>query len=245
MIAEQIKKLRELLATGPHKAVEIHGVEMPHPTLPLTQRVVHEEVCEMPGATAFIRAIHELLPAVLDEAVRAVEQEKQTAATLDGFVGDLEKARNAQVPTEILCPECGKLHVDQDEWATTRLHRKHLCHGCGHIWQPYVVTTTGVDFHVDCHAQQDRLHDEANQLRAETTWLRSAWETEIEENKKLTTRRDELLAMVANLSQSVPLDSEVAEALNQRGTLLAEVGTLKARIAELESMLPAQPGAVR
>jgi predicted nuclease with TOPRIM domain len=177
------------------------------------------------------------------------EQEKQTAMTLDGFVGDLEKAHNAQVPTEILCPECGKLHVDQDEWATTRLHRKHLCHGCGHVWQPYVVTTTGVDFHVGC---QERIA----RAEADVTWIRSAWQTEIEENKKLGkelhealtenaqlhTRRDELLAMVAQLSQTVPLDSEVAEALNQRGALLAEVGTLKARIAELESMLPAQPG---
>jgi hypothetical protein len=47
-------------------------------------------------------------------------------------------------------------------------------------------------------------------------------------------RRDELLAMVAKLSQTVPLESEVAEALNQRGALLAEIGTLKATIAEHE-----------
>ncbi len=53
----------------------------------------------------------------------------------------------------------------------------------------------------------------------------------------LITRRDELLALVAKLSQTVPLESEVAEALNQRGTLLAEVGTLKARVAELEHEL--------
>jgi len=151
---------------------------------------------------------------------------------------DLEQARNAQVPTEIRCPQCNLLHVDQDEWATTRLHRKHLCHGCGNIWQPYPVTTTGCDFHDACRV-------ESTQLRADTNWLRAAWETEIEENKKLTVRRDELLAMVAKLSQTVPLDSEVAEALTQRGTLLAEVGTLKARVVELESMLAAQPGTAR
>jgi len=208
--AEQIKKLRELLATGPHKAVEVHGVEMPHPTLPLTQRVMYEEVCEVPGATAFIRAMHELLPTVLDEIDRATSQEKQTGLMLDGIAGDLERAHNAQVPTEIHCPQCGMLHVDQDEWATTRLHRKHLCHGCGHIWAPYPVTTTGCDFHVACR----------------------------EREAKLEKRRDELLEMVAKLSQTMPLESEVAEALAQRGALLAEVGTLRARVAELEKPTP-------
>lgn len=129
-------------------------------------------------------------------------QEQQTAATLDGFLGDIEKLKNVQIPLELKCPQCDMIHIDQDEWATTRLHRKHLCHGCSHLWTPYAVTTVGVDVHAPCR-----------------------------------TRRDELLQVVANLSQSVPLDSEVGEALNQRGVLLAEVGTLKATIAEHEPLL--------
>lgn len=241
MSVEQIKKLRELLAAGPHKAVEVHSVEMPHPTMPLSYTVTHEEVREAPGATAFIQAIHELLPVVLDEIERAQGQEKQTGMALDGFVGDLERAHNAQVPTEIHCPQCNMLHVDQDEWATTRLHRKHLCHGCGHIWAPYPVTTTGVDFHVECRKRIAALEGdgvwrsrawsdaemEVRQLRVDNAALRV-------DNTTLTTRRDELLAVIAKLSQTVPLESEVAEALNQRGALLAEVGTLRARLAELE-----------
>jgi hypothetical protein len=154
---------------------------------------------------------------LLDALEHSMNQEAQTGLTLDGFVGDLEKAHNAQVPTEIRCPQCSLLHVDQDEWATTRLHRKHLCHGCKHIWAPYLVTTVGVDYHVTCRESIDNL----------------------------TKRRDELLALVANLSQTVPLESEVAEALNQRGALLAEVGSLKARVVELQSMLPPQPGEQR
>lgn len=52
---------------------------------------------------------------------------------------------------------------------------------------------------------------------------------------ELEQRREELLALVAKLSQTVPLEPEVAESLNQRGTLLAEIGTLRSRIRELES----------
>lgn len=126
---------------------------------------------------------------LLGPAIEGVER-VQKALT------DLE---NAQVPTEIVCPQCSLLHVDQDEWATTRLHRKHLCHGCGHIWQPYLVTTVGVDVHGPCRA-----------------------------------RRDELLATIAKLSQTVPLESEVAEALDQRGKLVAEIGTLRAALIEAE-----------
>ncbi len=136
-----------------------------------------------------------------------------------------QEARDARVPVELFCPQCKAQHVDQDEWAHEISHRKHLCHACQHVWQPYPVGTVGVDLHVPCRECQARLE-------ADATWLRSAWETEIESNRVLAIRRDELLAMVANLSQTVPLESEVAEALNQRGALLAEIGTLKATIAE-------------
>jgi hypothetical protein len=200
---EAVKKLRELLATGPRKATETREALPSGPSYGIMQK----RVVELPGATAFIQTMHELLPGILAELDRALEQEKQTGITLDGFVGDLEKAHNAQVPTEIHCPECGMLHVDQDEWATTRLHRKHLCHGCKHIWAPYAVTTTGCDFHGSCR----------------------------EQIAKLEARRDELLATIAKISQTVPLESEVAEALNQRGALLAEIGTLRAQIESLEA----------
>lgn len=201
-----------------------------------------ERIQQLEADTTWLRAAwqeeierNKALQAALEQS-RA--QEKQTGAMLDGFVGDLEKAANAQVPTEIRCPQCNLLHVDQDEWATTRLHRKHLCHGCGNIWQPYPVTTVGVDYHVTCRENIDRLE-------ADLAWTRAEWGAAGEEIMQLTARRDGLLEIVAKLSQTVPLESEVAEALNQRGALLAEVGTLKARIAELESMLPAQPGSNR
>lgn len=58
-----------------------------------------------------------------------------------------------------------------------------------------------------------------------------------DEVNKLRTRQQELLSLVANISQSTPLDSEVSEALAQRGALLSEVGTLRARVTELEAQL--------
>lgn len=51
------------------------------------------------------------------------------------------------------------------------------------------------------------------------------------EVQRLTTRRDELLALVARISQEEPLPDEVQNALDQRGALLAEVGTLRAKVA--------------
>jgi hypothetical protein len=155
------------------------------------------------------------------------------------------EAKNARVPTELHCPVCNTLHVDQDDWVHKIPHRKHLCANCRHIWQPYAVGTVGVDFHATCREKTEQLERDlawtrgewtaaGNEIAALTKHQEEMASTYAQEITKLETRRDELLAMVAKLSQAVPLESEVAEALNQRGALLAEIGTLKATIAEHE-----------
>lgn len=59
------------------------------------------------------------------------------------------------IPMILHCPACGMQHVDGQEITdTTSLisevtwnnppHRSHLCAGCGHIWRPADVPTTGV-----------------------------------------------------------------------------------------------------
>ncbi len=48
------------------------------------------------------------------------------------------------VPVEICCPNCGKRHIDEGEWATTHHHRTHLCAGCKHEWRPFEYATVGV-----------------------------------------------------------------------------------------------------
>jgi hypothetical protein len=47
---------------------------------------------------------------------------------------------------------------------------------------------------------------------------------------ELLARRDALLALVWNTAQSTPLPDEVPNALDQRGALMAEVGTLRAQV---------------
>lgn len=54
------------------------------------------------------------------------------------------------------------------------------------------------------------------------------------ENAALLVRRDELLALVARLSQTTPLASEIEGWEAQRSALIAEVGSLRAKLAEAE-----------
>lgn len=68
------------------------------------------------------------------------------------FVGVLAKRLRKKVdkprdpvPMVLICPKCGKNHVDRDEWATTRIHRSHLCENCGHVWRPFEFATVGIE----------------------------------------------------------------------------------------------------
>jgi hypothetical protein len=65
---------------------------------------------------------------------------------------DPPKAHAGPVPMVLHCPNCKLQHIDVDDdtgnWATTRLHRKHLCKpsdgGCGYVWRPFDYATVGV-----------------------------------------------------------------------------------------------------
>ena len=51
------------------------------------------------------------------------------------------------IPMILHCPKCGEQHVDvadpENGWHNPP-HRSHLCPGCGTIWRPADVATTGV-----------------------------------------------------------------------------------------------------
>lgn len=49
------------------------------------------------------------------------------------------------IPMLLWCPECGKRHIDEGEFAT-KPHHTHACQHCGHVWRPCVMTTVGVQF---------------------------------------------------------------------------------------------------
>lgn len=55
------------------------------------------------------------------------------------------KEKEAPIPMRIPCPECGKLHIDEGEFAT-KPHHTHSCQHCGLTWRPAVVNTVGVQF---------------------------------------------------------------------------------------------------
>lgn len=66
-----------------------------------------------------------------------MEEYAQSHANKDGLI-------IAEKRTDIECPECGEHHVDRDEWSK-RLHKKHLCERCGHVWQPHEGYTFGIE----------------------------------------------------------------------------------------------------
>lgn len=82
------------------------------------------------------------------------------------FGADLQKQRAAPaavqaqpeeqpIPMILFCPKCGKQHIDAPATSenephphpgmwTNPPHKSHLCHGCGTVWRPADVPTTGV-----------------------------------------------------------------------------------------------------
>jgi hypothetical protein len=49
------------------------------------------------------------------------------------------------IPMRLCCEDCGKLHIDEGEFAT-KPHHTHSCQYCGLTWRPAVVHTVGVQF---------------------------------------------------------------------------------------------------
>lgn len=60
-------------------------------------------------------------------------------------VGMEEESKPAPIPMRLVCEGCGKLHIDEGEFAT-KPHHTHSCQFCGLTWRPAVVPTVGVQF---------------------------------------------------------------------------------------------------
>lgn len=52
---------------------------------------------------------------------------------------------NSAIPLRLACEACGKLHIDEGEFAT-KLHHTHTCQFCGLTWRPAIPHTVGVRF---------------------------------------------------------------------------------------------------
>lgn len=64
----------------------------------------------------------------------------------------------------------------------------------------------------------------------------------VAENRKLQKRQQELLATIVRITNETPFVDEAADALKQRGVLLAEIGTLRRQLAEALATTSASPG---
>lgn len=62
-----------------------------------------------------------------------------------GKFTDVVMKLDEPVPMILHCPKCKAQHVDRGVYATTRVHRSHLCAGCGHVWRPFDYATVGVE----------------------------------------------------------------------------------------------------
>lgn len=99
-------------------------------------------------AAGYQHAFHETAAT----SVRGSGIDVATVEVIDMHGIALADAGCAPLPLVIHCPHCHLQHVDVDDdtgkWATSRLHRKHLCKpsdgGCGHVWAPANVHTVGV-----------------------------------------------------------------------------------------------------
>lgn len=92
----------------------------------------------------------------------------------------------------------------------SRIYRGNALHGRAIAILPY--------------EHNPRDEEDARFIAASRTALPAA----LDEIERLAARQSELLALVASISQTVPLES-----LAQRGALLAEVGTLRAQVEQL------------
>ena len=94
----------------------------------------------------------------------------------------------------------------------------------------------GYHFEIVAYVFRDRRLLAAEVANLQDSLKRSTedWEEQFNKREALEARVQELLATIVKVTNETPYPDEIRGALEQRGTLLAEVGTLKARVAELE-----------
>lgn len=71
---------------------------------------------------------------------------------LKSELADAYKEISKPIEMRLLCPgrnldgtPCGRLHIDEGEFAT-KPHHTHACQHCGEVWRPAIVPTVGVQF---------------------------------------------------------------------------------------------------
>ena len=104
-------------------------------TREITEKQAYNHVCDI-GMLGELAAVHQLNTFFETE--------------LERFGG--RPAVMVSIPMRITCPgelpdgtKCGRLHIDEGEWAT-KPHHTHSCQHCGMTFRPAVPYTVGVAF---------------------------------------------------------------------------------------------------
>ena len=66
-------------------------------------------------------------------------------AAQKGKFTDVVMKLDEPVPMILHCPKCKAQHIDRGVYATTRVHRTHLCSTCGELFKPFDYATVGVE----------------------------------------------------------------------------------------------------
>lgn len=75
------------------------------------------------------------IPAQLRCAASATAETDPAATMLMTMAADEIDKLSQPIPIRLNCPSCGKLHVDDGEFAT-KPHHTHSCQDCGMTWRP-------------------------------------------------------------------------------------------------------------
>lgn len=90
---------------------------------------------------------------------------------------------------------------------------------------------------IDCEVEQAWMLLKGSNETAREHELASHLHQALTDRDVLIGRRDELLALCAKLSRETPYASELEECRSARAALIAEVGTLRAELAEMREKL--------
>lgn len=108
----------------------------------------NREVERRRAAEAQIRGLWRLLDGLARDMALAVDQ-GHAADLAASWISAIDSGAAIPAPFPLImhCPRCGLQHIDAPDEAagwTNPPHRSHLCAGCGTIWRPADVPTTGV-----------------------------------------------------------------------------------------------------
>lgn len=158
-----------------------HRIAAPNEMLVLLRAKLIEEVEELceaidTGSSSHVveelADVHEVVLALRERlgAFEVDEKIREKFFDRGSFMRGVVMTIAPAVPKVLLCPKCEAQHIDRGVWATTRIHRTHLCAVCGHLWKPFEYATVGVQTDYARVAQEPPSNVENEGPRSDAKW---------------------------------------------------------------------------